>query len=91
MLEEPDREQLLLKFKSLPACINAYDDLKLIEALSELDKKPKKSGPVHDYYIGLAYLNGIDYNVDHEKAVGLIRSAAEEGLEEVIGKARNDV
>ena len=80
-LEEPDRKQLLIKFDSLPACIDAYDDLMLGNALSPLDGKPQKEGRVHDYYIGLAYLNGVDYDVNPKKAFELILSAANAGLD----------
>ena len=38
--------------------------------------------PLHKFFIGLAYLSGIDMDTDHEKAKALIIDAAEGGIEE---------
>lgn len=42
--------------------------------------------PDHDYLIGLAYLNGIDVEIDYEKGIALIQGAAERGYEKAIRK-----
>ena len=36
--------------------------------------------PAHEYWMGLAYLSGIDVEVDHERALALIQSAADKRL-----------
>ncbi len=42
--------------------------------------------PQHNFFIGLAYLNGIDVEVNHERAVEMISDAAKDGLTEAISK-----
>ena len=42
--------------------------------------------PEHNFLIGLAYLDGIDVEVDRERAVELITDAAENGLSEAMEK-----
>ena len=42
--------------------------------------------PLHNYYTGLAYLSGIDVEVDHARAVELITGSAEAGCTEAIEK-----
>ena len=85
-LEDTDRESLMLKFEELPDCIDGFDDLLLSRALSPLDDMPCQKGAEHDYYIGLAYLNGIGTEIDHEAAFRLISSAAHAGLEEAMDR-----
>ena len=45
--------------------------------------------PVHDYLVGLAYHAGIDMEVDHERALRLIESAANNGVIEACDKLVN--
>ena len=85
-LENIDRAALMLKFEDIPDCIDGFDDLLLSQTLSPLDDMPCQNGSEHDYYIGLAYLNGIDTEVDHETAFRLISSAAEAGFEEAMDR-----
>lgn len=42
--------------------------------------------PIHNFFIGLAYLSGIDVEVDHTRAVELITGAADSGFPEAIEK-----
>ena len=46
----------------------------------------KNNSPDHNYFIGLAYLNGIDVEINRELAVQLITGAAESELPEAISK-----
>lgn len=57
-----------------------YDMVKNI-ALRENDEDP-----AHNFLIGLAYLSGIDVEVDHDRALALITSAAEQDLPEAYSK-----
>ncbi len=49
-----------------------------IDALERIAKKENDGSPRHRFFIGLAYLNGIDVEVDFDRALGLIRGAAED-------------
>ncbi len=79
-----DRKQLYEKYKALPPLTNAYDEFELsntlIAAVHKVALKEKDSSPEHRFLIGLAYLNGIDVEVDHSRALSLIASAAEDNL-----------
>ncbi|MCR4673355.1 MAG: toll/interleukin-1 receptor domain-containing protein [Lachnospiraceae bacterium] len=59
---------------------------RLKSALPDAAKESAVEDPVHDYLIGLAYLSGIDVEIDHEKALKLITSAAEAELPEAMQK-----
>lgn len=89
-LQPTDTDSLKSCFSQIPDCINPNDETALAEALLSSLEHIAKSGndndPQHNFFIGLAYLNGIDIEVDHEKAVRLITSAAEDGLPEAADK-----
>ncbi|MBE6587739.1 MAG: tetratricopeptide repeat protein [Ruminococcaceae bacterium] len=75
-----DRDILKKKYASIPECTNARDEKALSDALLEAVKKlairEGKDSPEHNFFIGLAYLDGIDVEIDHERAISLIESAA---------------
>ncbi len=79
-----DREQLFQKYKDIPIPTNAYNDKELSKSLLDSIKhiaiKETDSSPEHTYFIGLAYLGGVDVEVDYERARKLIREAADRGL-----------
>ncbi len=85
-----DREELSQKYEDIPTVANAHNDSELSNALLESIKKMaiKKNdkNPEHNFFIGLAYLGGVDVEVDHERAIALITSAAEAGLPEAMEK-----
>lgn len=58
---------------------------RLLDAISRMAITTNNT-PEHNFLIGLAYLEGIDVEVDHERAVGLITSAAEAELPEAMEK-----
>ena len=66
-----------------------YDDLefrdRILAAVSKI-KYDAVNTPEHAFLMGLAYLEGIDMEVDRERAVELITSAAEADLPEAIAK-----
>ena len=82
--------RLRLRYKKIPQKINAHDTEALAKALADaLDgvaKRENDNDPAHNYLIGLAYLNGIDVEVDRERAVILITGAAEAGIPEAMKK-----
>ena len=49
-----------------------------LDALTRIAKKNNDGSAQHRFFIGLAYLNGIDVEINQERALGLIRSAAED-------------
>lgn len=86
--EKTDRKELEKQFEGIPKCINAKDGDIVTKALLERIKKiataEDNSELEHDFLIGLAYLAGIDVEVNRERAVRLITSAAEAGLIEAM-------
>ena len=85
-----DKDELFSKFDGISAPTDAHDDGiftdALLENIKKLAIKENNSSPEHNFFIGLAYLNGIDVEVDRERAVKLITYAAENGLEEAMVK-----
>lgn len=85
-----DRELLIEKYAGIPMPADAHNDVELSEALlSALEMmaiKENDSSPEHNYLIGLAYLGGVDVEVDYARAVELITLAAEAGLTDAMEK-----
>jgi len=79
-----DKEELKNKYKDIPECTSTQDEKalsdSLLNALKTLAIESNDSSPEHNFFIGLAYLSGIDVEVNYEKALKLITSAAEDGL-----------
>ena len=76
-------EKLEKAFQSLPPCVNAKDKASVAKALRELlcDVIPQsvRNTPEHKFLIGLAYLNGIDVEIDRARALTLIEDSAKTG------------
>ena len=87
---ETDPAALAEKYRGLPPCADASDEealsKALLEAVRTLALRENDDSPSHNFFIGLAYLSGVDVEVDHARALELIRGAAEAGLEEAIVK-----
>ena len=85
-----DRAALRAQYEDIPTPIDPRTDGGLTEALrqalSGLSLRHREGDPRQDFLIGLAYLGGIDVEVDRERAVALITLAGEAGLTEAIGK-----
>ncbi len=75
-----DAAALRSSYRDIPAAADAGDGEVLRGALQQAIAPGKKEDPEHDYFIGLAYLGGVDVEVDHERALKLITSAAEAGM-----------
>ena len=88
--EKTGRKELEEQFEGIPKCIDAKEGDVVTKALLERIKKiataENDREPEHNFLIGLAYLDGIDVEVDRERAVKLITSAAEAGLIEAMEK-----
>ena len=89
-LVSTDKEQLSEKYEDIPACADAHNEAELSEALLGAIKKmaiqENDTSPEHNFFIGLAYLGGVDVEVDYERALSLITSASEDGLCEATRK-----
>ena len=87
---ETNRSDLFSCFKNIPECINARNEEEFSDILNKTIKdiaiRESKKTPEHNFFIGLAYLNGIDVEVDKSKALALISSAAEKDCIEAIDK-----
>lgn len=89
-LVSTDRTALEENFDGIPATVDAYEPEALADALRcqlrSIVLAENDNEPGHMFFIGLAYLNGIDVEVDREKALELIRKAALAGLPEAAKK-----
>ncbi len=87
---QTNRHALSENYDRLPTLTDAHDEAALSEtllsAIRALAIEENNHSPEHTFFIGLAYLSGIDMEVDHERAVALIGAAAEAGLPEAIDK-----
>lgn len=85
-----DIDKLRENFEDIKDYVKANDEAGLSEALIKnlqgIAIRKNDSLPEHNFFIGLAYLSGIDVEVNHERAVELITSAAEAGLEAAMEK-----
>ncbi len=59
---------------------------RLLETLRKTAHKDNDNDPTHSFMMGLAYLEGIDVEVDRERAVSLITRAAQSELPEAMGR-----
>lgn len=61
-------------------------DAAFVEALARISRKENDGSAQHRFFIGLAYLCGIDVEINHARAVELITSAAEENCTDATEK-----
>lgn len=75
-----DREELSDKYKGIPQVqdehVSAELDEALANALEHMARKENDGSSQHRFFIGLAYLNGIDVETNHARAIDLITKAA---------------
>ncbi len=84
-----DRKLLKKKYKKISECIDSADEKlskNIFESIKKAVVREHNNSPEHRYYIGVAYLNGVDVEIDYDKAKGLIISSAEEGFVEAVKK-----
>lgn len=87
-MEETDKEALCEKYEGLPACVKPGDTefhALFVDAVSSIAVETNNT-PEHNFLIGLAYLDGIDVEVNREFALELITGAAEAKLLEAMIK-----
>ncbi len=80
--ERTDQDALKDSYKEIPKVEDEHNrpelDTALTDALEKISKKDNDGSARHRFFIGLAYLCGIDVEVNHERALELITSAAED-------------
>ncbi len=87
--EATDRAALARAFPGLPAPLDVETEKgreAFLSRLRTLARGERESDPEHTYLLGLAYLNGIDVEVDRERGLGLVTAAAEAELPEAMEK-----
>lgn len=90
-LLEPTSEALLQEqYSDLPALTDPHDGQALSRDLASVlggaIAQEKAADPRHAYLMGLAYLGGVDVEVDHARALSLLTGAAERGCADATKK-----
>lgn len=91
-MQPTDQKKLGEKFKDIPECVNPYSkdfEQRLLQSLERIAKSANDDDAEHNFLIGLAYLDGIDVEVNSERGIELITSAANADLPEAIKKLCN--
>ncbi|MBQ2733565.1 MAG: toll/interleukin-1 receptor domain-containing protein, partial [Clostridia bacterium] len=89
-MQETDKAALESEFRDIPKCTGIDDKDAFKEGLllsvrrAAITRSP--DSPEHDFFIGLAYLEGIDVERNIELATELLASAANAGIEVAIKK-----
>lgn len=89
-MEETDRTLLRSIFPQLPELVDLTDSTSIQDALlthlRTIAITPHENDPEHDFFVGLAYLHGIDVEINYDIAIDLIRRAAKKGVVEAVEK-----
>lgn len=85
-----DSKILFDLYKGIPEIVGNEDHEKLkeclISLLSNIATRENDNDSQHIFLMGLAYLNGIDVEIDHKRALELILASAKAGCEDAIMK-----
>ena len=89
-LVKTDFKLLKEQYSGIPPKVDARDesalDAAIEKALEGVSRMTKAGDPDHDYLIGLAYLGGVDVEIDPQRARSLIESSANAGVYEAVLK-----
>ncbi len=94
-----DKAAMAANYAACPPCTNAHDkpalSLALQEQLEKMTLQKNSDTKEQHYLMGLAYLNGIDVEVDHNRAVKRLTASAGAGympaIEKLIWMYRNGI
>ena len=89
MASQTDEDELKESFKGLPLLLNINEPLEISKSLLEIfhaEGLKENDDPDHLFFIGLAYLYGIDVENDTDKAIYLLDKASTEGCIEASRK-----
>lgn len=91
-METTDKNELHSKYDNIPECVRPNDTeafkKRLFDTLSRTAHSESKDDPEHNFLIGLAYLEGIDVEVDHAKGFTLVSNTANSGFIPAMKKMR---
>ena len=89
-MEATDTEKLREKYEGIPPCVTANDTeafcQSLLTAMAGMPDVGRSEDPEHLFLMGLAYLGGIDVEVDRARGVELISAAAQQCYEPAMMK-----
>lgn len=91
-MAETDRKALESHYCDIPQCTTPDDDqfrTRMLDSLRRIALRENDADPTHNYLIGLAYLDGIDVEVNNARGIELITSAAEANLPEAMRRLWN--
>ena len=91
-MEKTDRDALAAKFRDIPECINPNDPERLTQQILEslpFTQVVHINEAEQNFLMGIAYLKGIDVEIDRKRGIALITAAAEAGHTEAIEKLYN--
>ncbi|MCQ2386198.1 MAG: tetratricopeptide repeat protein, partial [Clostridia bacterium] len=91
-MEPTDRGVLEKQYEEIAPCVDVDDSSFQERFAKELQKASVtacRESPERTYYIGLAYLDGVDVEVNAEKGLGLLRASASAGCPAAMGKLRD--
>lgn len=87
-----DPQQLRQDYRDIPDVINVYDKIlfneRFLARLRELVVQENRDDPEHIYLVGLAYLFGVDVEINKERGVRMITAAADADLPEAAERLR---
>ena len=86
-MEPTDHGILAEKFPEIPRCVDPREEAfrdRLVQAIEKVAISANNNDPEHNFLIGLAYLEGIDVEVDRLRGIQQIIAAAEAGLPEAM-------
>lgn len=87
---DTDKKLLKEQYPDIPQCVNGKDQAELdkgiADALKTIALQSNDNDPEHCYLIGLAYLDGIDVEINVPYAIELITSAAEKEYPDAMDK-----
>ncbi len=83
-MADTDKQNLRDKYPDIPECVSGYDsealENRLNASFSDMPARENTDKRMHDYLIGMAYLEGIDVETNRELGLEMITHAAEAGL-----------
>lgn len=89
-MEDTDTTQLSEQYQAIPPCVDPRDDetfaKTLQRAIGEIGLRENDNDPSHNFFIGLAYLSGVDVEVNYERAKEMIEGAANAGFLPAVNK-----
>ena len=81
-LEKTNHDALIEQYPDIPNGVDARDEAALSKALESallhIARKENDTDPQHNFFIGLAYLDGIDVEVNHERALSPFAAESKE-------------